>query len=74
MSVNHEKLDCWYVHFQRNHQELFTVKEEEMDVNSDSNQLETRPKKKPNLTEMREKLLCKRTVERFTDYEGLMLT
>ena len=30
----------------------------------------TRPKK-PNLTEIREKLLCKRTTEAFTDYHGI---
>ena len=31
----------------------------------------TRPKK-PNLAEIRERLLCKRTKERFTDYEVVM--
>ena len=31
----------------------------------------TRPKK-PNLTEIREKLLCKRTAESFKDYDGVM--
>ena len=32
----------------------------------------TRPERKPNLAEIRGKLLCKRTAERFTDYEGVM--
>ena len=31
----------------------------------------TRPRK-PNLAEIREKLPCKRTAERFTDYQGIM--
>ena len=30
----------------------------------------TRPKK-PNLSEIRERLLCKRTTEAFTDYHGV---
>ena len=33
-----------------------------MDVHSESNELETRPKKKPYLAEIREKLLCSRKV------------
>ena len=32
--------------------------------------LKTRPKK-PNLTEIREKLLCQRMTEAFTDYRGV---
>ena len=32
---------------------------------------QTRPKK-PNLAEIRERLLCKRMEERFTNYEGIM--
>ena len=31
-----------------------------------------RPKKKPNLAKIREKLLCKRTAKRFTGYKGLI--
>ena len=33
---------------------------------------EARPKEKPNIAEIRERLLCKRKAERFKDYEGLM--
>ena len=41
--------------------------ESEMDINEGK----TRPKK-PNLAEIREKLLYKRTTEAFTDYDGIM--
>ena len=40
--------------------------ETEMDIDEGK----TRPKK-PNLAEIREKLLCKRTTEAFTDYHGV---
>ena len=40
--------------------------ESEMDIDEGK----TRPKK-PNLAEIREKLLYKRTAERFTDYDGI---
>ena len=33
---------------------------------------ETRPQKKPNPAEIRERLLCKKTAETFMDYEGVM--
>ena len=43
-----------------------------MDVNSESNELETRPKK-PNLAEIKEiRIKANRTADRFTDYEGVM--
>ena len=42
-------------------------KEDEMEWNEGK----TRPKK-PNLAEIREKLLYKRTSERFTNYDGVM--
>ena len=41
--------------------------ESEMDIE----ERKTRPKK-PNLVEIREKLLKKRTAARFTDYDGVM--
>ena len=41
--------------------------ESEMDIE----ERKTRPKK-PNLVEIREKLLKKRTEARFTDYDGVM--
>ena len=42
----------------------------ENEVDMDIGEGKTRPKK-PNLAEIREKLLCKRTTEAFTDYHGV---
>ena len=42
----------------------------ENEVEMDIDEGKTRPKK-PNLAEIREKLLCKRTTEAFTDYHGV---
>ena len=42
----------------------------ENEVEMDIGEGKTRPKK-PNLAEIREKLLCKRTTEAFTDYHGI---
>ena len=42
----------------------------ENEVEMDIGEGKTRPKK-PNLAEIREKLLCKRTTEAFTDYRGI---
>ena len=42
-----------------------------MKVEMETEEGQTRPKK-PNLAEIRERLLCKRTEERFTSYEGVM--
>ena len=42
----------------------------ENEVEMDISEGKTRPKK-PNLAEIREKLLCKRTTEAFTDYHGV---
>ena len=57
--------------------ECFWAKYPEIFNNSSENEVEmdigegkTRPKK-PNLAEIREKLLCKRTTEAFTDYRGI---
>ena len=52
--------------FWRKYPEIFRdSSEHEMDIDEGK----TRPKK-PNLAEIREKLLCKRTTEVFTDYRG----
>ena len=42
----------------------------ENEVEMDVDEGKTRPKK-PNLSEIRERLLCKRTAEAFTDYRGV---
>ena len=44
-----------------------------MDADSESIEGKTEPKKKQNLAEIREWLLCKRIAERFTDYQGVMV-
>ena len=61
----------------KTHRECFWRKYPEMFRNSSENEIEmdidegkTRPKK-PNLAEIREKLLCKRMTEAFTDYHGI---
>ena len=43
----------------------------ETEVEMDIDEGKTRPKKQ-NLAEIREKLLCKRMAEMFTDYDGVM--
>ena len=58
-----------YEGFWRNYPETFRD-EEKMDADSESNEGETRPEKK---AEIRERLLCKRTAERFMGYESLTL-
>ena len=61
----------------KRHRECFWEKYPEIFNDSSENEVEmdiskgkTRPKK-PNLAEIREKLLCKRTTEAFTDYRGI---
>ena len=66
ISVNPEKLTSWYESFARDYPEAFRTGEE---MNIDEG--ETRPEKKPNRAEIRERLLCKKMTERFTDYEGV---
>ena len=65
-SVDRDKLTSWYERFQRDYPEAFRVGEA----------METEGKKtrskKLNLAEIREKLLCKRTTERFIEYQGVM--
>ena len=65
-SVDRDKLTSWYERFQRDYPEAFRVGEA----------METEGKKtrskKLNLAEIREKLLCKRTTERFIEYQEVM--
>ena len=65
-SVSRDKLASWYEHFQRDYPETFRIREA-MDIDEG----QTSPKK-PNLAEIRERLLCKRMKKRFTNYEGVM--
>ena len=55
--------------FWRKYPEIFRDSSEN-EVEMDIDEGKTRPKK-PNLAEIREKLLCKRTTEAFTDYHGI---
>ena len=55
--------------FWRKYPEIFRNSSEN-EVEMDIDEGKTRPKK-PTLTEIREKLLCKRTTEAFTDYRGI---
>ena len=55
--------------FWRKYPEIFRNSSEN-EVEMDIDKGKTRPKK-PNLAEVREKLLCKRTTEAFTDYHGI---
>ena len=55
--------------FWRKYPEIFRNSSEN-EVEMDIDEGKTRPKK-PNLAEIREKLLCKRTTEAFTDYRGI---
>ena len=55
--------------FWRKYPEIFRDSSEN-EVEMDIDEGKTRPKK-PNLAEIREKLLCKRTAEEFTDYRGV---
>ena len=62
-----EKIKTHRECFWRKYPEIFNENEVEMDIDEGK----TRPKK-PNLAEIREKLLCKRTAESFKDYDGVM--
>ena len=56
-------------YFFKRYPEIFNDSSENK-VEMDIDKGKTRPKK-PNLAEIREKLLCKRMAERFTDYRGV---
>ena len=66
-SVDQDKLTSWYEHFQRDYPEVFRVGEV-----METEEKKTRSKK-PSLAEIRKKLLCKRTTERFIEYQGVMV-
>ena len=61
------QIKTWRAFFEKKYPKMFGNSfETEMDIDKGK----TRPKK-PNLAEIREKLLCKRTTEAFTDYHGI---
>ena len=64
-SVNLDKLTSWYERFQRDYPEAFRVGE------AMETEVKKTRSKKLNLAEIREKLLCKRTTERFIEYQGV---
>ena len=66
-SVNQDKLTSWYECFQRDYPEAFRVGEA-----METEERKTRYKKL-SLAEIRERLLCKRTIERFIEYQGVMV-
>ena len=65
-----KKIETYREYFLKNHPEIFNDSSEN-EVEMDIDKEKTRPNK-PNLAEIKEKLLCKRTEERFTNYEGVM--
>ena len=65
-----EQIKTWREHFLEKYPEIFSNSLEN-EVEMDTEEGQTRPKK-PNLAEIRERLLCKRMEERFTNYEGVM--
>ena len=61
------QIKIWREFFEKKYPKMFDDSSEtEMDIDEGK----TRPKK-PNLAEIGEKLLCKRTTEAFTDYRGV---
>ena len=66
-SVNQDKLTSWYERFQRDYPETFRVGEA-----METEEKKTRYKKL-SLAEIRERLLCERTAERFIEYQGVMI-
>ena len=66
-SVDQDKLTSWYEHFQRDYSEAFLVGEA---MKTEGKKTRS---KKLSLAEIREKLLCKRTTERFIEYQGVMV-
>ena len=64
------QIKAWKDYFLKKYPKIFNDSSEK-EVEMDTDEGKTRPKK-PNLAEIREKLPCKRTAEKFTDYDGLM--
>ena len=58
------QIKTWREFFEKKYPKMFG------DSSTDIDEGKTRPKK-PNLAEIREKLLCQRTTEAFTDYRGV---
>ena len=67
---NAEQIKTWREHFLKKYPEIFSDSSEN-EIEMDIDEGKTRPKK-PNLAEIGERLLCKRTEERFTNYESVM--
>ena len=64
------QIKTWREHFLKKYPEIFSDSSEN-EVEMDIDERQTGPKK-PNLAEIRERLLCKRMEERFTNYKGVM--
>ena len=70
MAKDAEQIRTWREHVLEKYPKIFSdFSENEVKMDIDKGQ--TRPKK-PNLAEIRERLLCKRMVERFTNYDEVM--
>ena len=65
-----KKIKTYREHFWRKYPEIFEDSSEN-EVEMDIDEGKTRPKK-PNLAEIKERLLFKRTAERFTNYDGVI--
>ena len=61
------QIKTWREFFEKKYPKMFSDSSE-TEMNIDEGK--TRPKK-PNLAEIRDKLLCKRTTKAFTDYRGV---
>ena len=65
-----EQIRTWREHFLKKCPEIFSdSSENEAEMDIDEGQTRS---KKPNLAKIRERLLCKRTAERFTNYDEVM--
>ena len=67
---NAVQIETWKDHFLKEYPKIFNDSSEN-EVEMDIDEGKTSPKK-PNLSEIREKLLKKRTAEAFTDYDSIM--
>ena len=67
---NAVQIETWKDHFLKEYPKIFNDSSEN-EVEMDLDEGKTSPKK-PNLSEIREKLLKKRTAEVFTDYDSIM--
>ena len=67
---NAVQIETWKDHFLKEYPKIFNDSLEN-EVEMDIDKKKASPKK-PNLCEIREKILRKRTAEAFTDYDGIM--